>query len=122
VYVDSANSYTPGLVAQIEYLIGNVNAPNVNSAEWRTFTLVAAQSVQGLAGAAAGTPAPGSVATPHAGLAAAVNQASSAAGAVIAAVNANDAGADQATAGALSSARSAIDSAVGSVSAAVGAC
>ena len=122
VYVDTANQYTPGLVAQIEYLIGNVSAPNIGSSDWRNFTVKSAQNIQALAGGLAGISTPACVASAHGQLVASANQASSAAGQVIAAVNANDAGAASATAGALGASRDAINSAVGAVSVAVGAC
>ena len=116
VYVDTANQYTPGLVGQIDYLIGNVNAPNITSEEWRNFTLDSAQTVQGLAAALAGVAAPACASDAHGTLVAAANQASVSAGQVIAAVNAINASAATAASGGLGAARDAINGAVVNVS------
>ena len=115
-YVDEANQYTPALVAQLDYLIGNVNAPNITSSEWRDFTLQSAQAIQGVAASLSGVVAPGCVAGPHSSLVAAAGQASAAAGEVIAAVNSNNASAATAAAGSLSAARDGINSAVANIS------
>jgi hypothetical protein len=115
-YVDTANQYTPALLAQIEYLISNAAAPNVAAPDWRSFTLESAQNLQSLAGALAGLSAPACVSAAHGSLIAAANQASSAAGQVIAAVNANDAAAVSAAGGALAAARDLVGSAVTEVS------
>jgi hypothetical protein len=120
VYVDSANQYTPSLVAQIEYLIGNTSAPAVGDPSWKSFTLESAQYVQGLAGSLASIPAPACVASAHGGLVAAANQASAAASQVAAAVNADNPGAVTSAGAGLAGARDAINSAVADVSATIG--
>jgi hypothetical protein len=122
VYVDSANQYTPALVGQIDYLLGNINSPNITSAEWRNFTIESAQAIQGYAAALGGLAAPGCVANAHGALVSAANQASASAGAVISAVNSINASAATAQSGALASARSGVDSAVASISSAVAGC
>jgi hypothetical protein len=122
VYVDTANQYTPALVAQLTYLAGNASAPNLASTDWVNFTLESAQSVQTLASAVAGISAPACLSSPHSALVAAANQASGAAGQVIAAVTATDANGVSASAGAVTSARDAVDSAVSTISAAIPAC
>lgn len=121
-YVDSANEYTPPLVANIEYLVGNVNAPNMADESWRTFTQDAATTIQGLAGSLASLYAPDCVSSAHGTLVAAANQASAAAGTVIAAVEAEDSVAAAGAGGSLVSARDSINSAVATVSAAVASC
>jgi len=115
-YVASANQYAPPLLAQVEYLIGNANAPAIASQDWRTFTLESAQNIQALAGALAGLAAPGCVSGAHGTLVAAANQASAAAGQVIAGVNANDAAAVSAAAGGLGASRDLVGAAVTEVS------
>jgi hypothetical protein len=120
VYVDTANLYTPGIVAQIDYLIGNVNAPNITSAEWRSFTTESAQAVQGYAASLAGVAAPACVAGAHGSLVTAANQASASAGEVITAVNANNGSAATAASVGLSAARDAINNAVANVSNTIG--
>ena len=119
-YIDSANQYTPALVAQVEYLISNVNAPSVNDPSWQAFTLESAQNIQGLAAGLAGISAPACVSAAHGSLVAAANQASASAGGVIAAVQAGDAGAASAAGGGLVAARDAINGAVATVSSTVG--
>ena len=115
-YVNGANQYTPALLAQIEYLLGNASAPNVAAEDWRTFTLESAQNLQALAGSLAGLSAPGCVSGAHGSLAAAANEASAAAGQVIAGVEANDAAAVSAAAGSLGTARDLVGGAVTEVS------
>lgn len=115
-YVDSANQYTPALLAQVEYLIGNASAPNLQAEDWRNFTLESAQTLQSLAASLGSLPAPGCVSGSHGTLVAAANQASAAAGQIAAGVNANDAAAVSAAAGALSAARDQLGAAVTEVS------
>jgi hypothetical protein len=122
VYIDEANAYTPGLVAQLDYLIGRTGSPDVGNEGWRNDVLVSAQDIQTRASVLAGIAAPGCVAGAHGTLVAAANQASSAAGAAASAASAQDAGAASAASGSLGDARSAVNSAVGEVSAAIGGC
>ncbi len=118
-YVDAANQYTPGLVTQIDYVVGNVNAPNITSADWRNFTIEAAQNIQGLAASLGSLAAPACVSAEHGSLVAAANQASASAGEIIAAINANNANAATTAGGGLAAARDSINGAVGAVSNAV---
>lgn len=119
VYVDTANQYTPSLVSQVDYLIGNVNAPAMSDANWRNYTTQSAQNIENLAANLASISAPACVSSAHGSLVAAANQASAAAAQVIAAINANDTGSLQATSGPLSNARDAINVAVTKVSSTV---
>jgi hypothetical protein len=115
-YVDTANQYTRDLFAQIEYLIGNASAPNLDAEDWRSFTLESTQSVMSLAGGLAVLPAPACVSGAHETLAGAANQAVAAASQLAAAVDGDDEPGVSAAGAALSTARNLIVDAVTEVS------
>jgi hypothetical protein len=121
-YIAAANSYTPDLVAQLDYLAGNASSPAVNDTTWQSYTIQSAEAVQSLAASLGSISAPGCVSSANSSLVAAASEASSAAGQVIAGVQAGDAAAISSAAGSLAGARDSVNSAVAAVSTAVGSC
>ena len=114
-YINGVNQYLGSFSGQLTYLVGNVNSPKLSDATWKQYTVQSAQSVQSLASQIAGVSAPSCESSAAATLNQGVNAASTAAGQVIAAVNAGDANALSAAASSLSSATGTINSGITAV-------
>lgn len=121
-YISEANSYTPGLLGQLEYLAGIASGPQIGDTAWEGFATDSANTIQGLAGSLAALSPPGCLANAHVEMASAASLASGAAGQVVAGIQAADSGTVTAAAGGLAGARDAVNAAVASANSAVAAC